>query len=325
MLFFDKTIIPLIRKIGIKNGFWVVDLISVGIVAYVAATSVNRYLFNLIDINPIPATETAEAALPPQPHPELKDFLPILNRNLFNPEGPKESEEDLDGKAPLSAGNIAVSAPPVSSKYKLIGTVVGVEPEYSTIMVQILGSGEQASYRLGEEIENGIRVVEVQRFTAILDNHGKEESLDLDMEEGMASGSGSAGRGTPSLGQTRAPVSLNPNEQIVRTGESSWMLDKQYVESELNDINRLITEVRAVPNMTPDGSSDGFKLFAIRNGSLFSKIGLRNGDVVRSVNGLQLNSIEQGLETFQALRHESNLNIEISRNGQAKTLNYTIQ
>ena len=44
-------------------------------------------------------------------------------------------------------------------------------------------------------------------------------------------------------------------------------------------MSQLFTQIRAVPHFE-GGQSIGFRLFAIRRGSLFDKIGLKNGDII---------------------------------------------
>lgn len=319
MINFDKNIIHITRKVITKHGFIVIDLFSVGVFAYVAATGLNQYLFSLIDLPPVPPVQKTAVALATPKSPELKDFMPILKRNLFDPDGSSPSTFSKE-RATLTSETTMIPITQIANQYKLTGTVVGAQSEYSKAMLEDKKTGEQTSFRLGGEIQEGIKIVAIRRFSIHLDNHGRREVLNLDMEDKL-----SPQRGRFASRKSQPVRQLNPNEKIVRTGQNSWLLDRRYVESELNDMSRLITDVRAVPNLTKDGTADGFKLFAIRRGSLFSKIGLRNGDVVRSVNGLRLNSIEEGLETFQALRHEDNLSIEVVRNKQAKTLTYNIQ
>ena len=85
-----------------------------------------------------------------------------------------------------------------------------------------------------------------------------------------------------------------------------------------------MTQIRVVPNFT-DGQADGFKVFAIRPGSLFAKIGLQNGDVLKRVNGIELQGPEQAFEAYQRLKDENSVQIDLSRRQDNKTFSYEIR
>jgi hypothetical protein len=68
---------------------------------------------------------------------------------------------------------------------------------------------------------------------------------------------------------------------------------------------------------------DGVKLYAIRPGSLFARIGFRNGDIVLAVDGLSLRAarIRETLESVSARRRHS---VAIERDGVSVPLEITI-
>ncbi len=96
---------------------------------------------------------------------------------------------------------------------------------------------------------------------------------------------------------------------------------KPMVRDALADANCLATEARLVPSFK-DGKSQGFKLFAIRPGSLYELLGFKNGDVVSAVNELQLNSPDKALEAYSKLRTATELRFAIERFGEARTISW---
>ena len=73
------------------------------------------------------------------------------------------------------------------------------------------------------------------------------------------------------------------------------------------------------------GKPVGFKLFSIKPGSLYSKIGLQNGDVINRINGFEMSSHEKGLEVYQKLKDSSSVTVDIKRRGKPMSLDYAIQ
>ena len=73
------------------------------------------------------------------------------------------------------------------------------------------------------------------------------------------------------------------------------------------------------------GKSIGFRLFAIRQSSIFDQIGLKNGDIIQSINGTEISDPARALQLFQDLRNERELSVEVQRNRQPVTLKLSIR
>jgi general secretion pathway protein C len=112
-------------------------------------------------------------------------------------------------------------------------------------------------------------------------------------------------------------------EGIRQVSENRYELDRKVIDTTLGDLNRVATDARIVPSFK-NGVANGFKLFSIRPGSLYSSIGIENGDVVQRVNGYEINSPEKALELYQKLKESSNVTIEVERRGQVIRKEYNI-
>ncbi len=102
------------------------------------------------------------------------------------------------------------------------------------------------------------------------------------------------------------------------------MFDRAEVDSALENMNQLFTQIRAVPHFE-GGQSTGFRLFAIRQDSLFDRIGLKNGDIISRINGQDLNDPARALAIFQELRNEREITVEVTRNKEPLTLGYQLR
>jgi general secretion pathway protein C len=127
-----------------------------------------------------------------------------------------------------------------------------------------------------------------------------------------------------------APVSYSGSTKkegefaVKKVSDSEFVVDEAEVENALGNINQLLTQIRVVPNFQ-DGKADGFKVFAIKPNSIFAKVGLKNGDVIRRVNDNDITSPEKAFQIFQELRNEKHLSLEISRRGQTQSFSYEIR
>ncbi len=84
------------------------------------------------------------------------------------------------------------------------------------------------------------------------------------------------------------------------------------------------TSVHAAPEQL-DGKIIGIRLFGIRPESLLGTLGIRDGDVVESINGFDLASPEKALQAYARLRTAANLNLKLIRHGQSVSIDYRIE
>ena len=96
--------------------------------------------------------------------------------------------------------------------------------------------------------------------------------------------------------------------------ENHYVIPREDLEKQLSNLNSIATQARIVPSFK-NGVANGFKLFSIRPGSIYEKIGVKNGDVIRKLNGYEINSPDKALEVYAKLKEASKIDIEIERNG----------
>jgi general secretion pathway protein C len=82
----------------------------------------------------------------------------------------------------------------------------------------------------------------------------------------------------------------------------------------LSNLHDVAFQARIVPSFK-QGKAQGFKLFAIRPDSIYTKMGLHNGDVLTRVNGYELSTPETALGMLTALQDTSRIDVEFERNG----------
>jgi general secretion pathway protein C len=58
---------------------------------------------------------------------------------------------------------------------------------------------------------------------------------------------------------------------------------------------------------------------------LLGKLGLQNGDLMRTINGFEMSSPDTALEAYARLRSASNLTVAVVRRGQPMNVQYDIE
>jgi S1-C subfamily serine protease len=82
----------------------------------------------------------------------------------------------------------------------------------------------------------------------------------------------------------------------------------------------LLASGRVVPHRAADGTIDGLRLTAIRRGSLLDSCGVRNGDILRSVEGMALTTLEELEAAHAAMLDRPSFTISLVRRGEPMQL-----
>jgi general secretion pathway protein C len=231
------------------------------------------------------STSTSNA----QPTPEIeRNWKIISDTKVFGTLG-----------GPPVATNTA--PPPSPLSLTLIGTFVtdGQEP-YA--IIEDKKKQTQDMFLLGDSIFEQATLKKIHQDRVEIERLGKLEVLRLDDFGGGDSPTGDG-------------ISSNGDDFVVDEAE----LDKG-----LENLPLLLTQARAVPYFK-DGRSIGLRLFAIKTGSLYEKIGLKNGDILKSINGNSLADITQALKLFEQLKQERSINLVLEREKQDREFKYTIR
>ena len=101
------------------------------------------------------------------------------------------------------------------------------------------------------------------------------------------------------------------------------MVGEQELNKALENLPLLLTQARAVPYFK-DGRPIGVRLYAIKPDSIFSKLGLQNGDILKSINGNNLDDFNQAVKLFEKLRDEKSIAVTLERNGTTREFKYQV-
>jgi general secretion pathway protein C len=314
---------------------WTANLLLLFLAAWFTARMVNTLVGALIRPRP-QADLSAPAAAPRQAPAVVLDDARLYH--LIGVEPPAEPEA-VATQAPRRPQNCSdPGAQPVKTELKLslVGGVLNEIPRYSLATIadpaasdtQVLGVGDRIGNaqvlgleRLrtdGDMTGNGYKLV------AVICNEGTKEYVES--EPGVAAGA-TVAMAVPNLGVAAVPRP-GPGgaglEGVRPVGSNRYEVDRKVIDSTLGDLNQIATQARIVPSFK-NGVANGFKLFSIQPGSLYSAIGVENGDVIQRINGYEMNSPDKALEIYQKLKDSSHISIDIDRNGQTLRKEYDVR
>lgn len=300
MLF--STLRAVLRSAGLRQAVRVLHYGLIVLAAWAAAAVVVR----LANLDLDPAVETAR----PEAGAELKvarrretDDSIILRRNLF---GAVDLEADAE-EAPAAE----------SADLKLRG--IAASKETSFAVFENTASGEQNVFAVGEKVFDGPKLVAVDPAGAEVLLRGRKHRYEIEDDAGR----GAAARRAPDKGG-KAAKTTGETSGVRKTGENEYLVDRREVEQAVANLNEVITQARAVP-VLEGGKSAGFKLFAIRPGSIFEKIGLANGDVVQRINDTALTDPSKAVGLLEEIQSMGQVRVNFVRSGKLHSNTYTIR
>jgi general secretion pathway protein C len=234
--------------------------------------------------------------------PPLKDFRVVLDRNIFG-------SEDKATEGIKSTDLEALE--PTSLKLALLGTVAGTQ-QSAVAVIEETDKRKQGLYRVGDSVQDAI-VKMILRGKVVLRVGDKDEILT--MEE--SSSRRAAEEEASSARRGRRPSSAS------RRG-ASITVRRSDVQDALKNINTLLSQVRIRPHFK-DGKADGLAISNIKGGSIFARLGLRDGDIVQGVNNRPIRSPDDIVSFYNKLTSASSMSLQINRRGQGRTINYRIR
>lgn len=245
----------------------------------------------------------------------------------ISPTGPKPSqisppppaeEIALFGQAAgaLSAAGGQVEAAPVSTLNLMLKGIVAVRPMRRALaVIAERGSATEQLYSQGEEISANVVIREIHPDRVIISRAGVLETLFLEGFQKPAPTPGTA---------SMATRARSGSDYIQPRGDGiNWLIKQDYWEEKLADVPGLAREV-GVEVYSENSQQKGYRLVAVQNSKLLNTLGLLPGDILLSVNGRAMNSIQEGLTAYQQVKNGGQVTIEINRNGRRETRVYNV-
>jgi general secretion pathway protein C len=243
----------------------------------------------------------------------LTDYQTILNRDIFNSAGGSQNLKKIE---PVKTEQPIKTK--TASKWVLIGTVSGGKTPLATLSAD----RETATYKLNETLpdEGILAVIERNRIelrypggkTVVLENLAEAAQPPVQTRNNKP-------KKTPTV-----PASRATGLQVEDLGENRWQIPTEVAENARSNIGNLLTQAQAVPYLENEETT-GFLIRMIQPGSLIAQLGLREGDILREVNGVSLNSPEKALQVFGQLRQARQISIGLERGGKTMTFAYEIR
>ena len=202
----------------------------------------------------------------------------------------------------------AVDAPETRLKLTLRGVFASDDSSSVSGARAIIGDpkGKEDSYAPGDPLPGGATLSEIYPDRIILERNGRFETLRL-----------------PKKTMNTGSVRLNSRSTARSTSSGNAAAFSKYRSEIKKNPASLMNYVRATPERK-DGKFIGFRLQAGKEPGAMKELGLKPGDVVTSINGVQIDSPAKGMKAMQALGEGDSVNVTLLRGGQETSMSLTL-
>jgi general secretion pathway protein C len=260
-------------------------LVSYALGALIAVESAGVAI-SLLGRTPVsPPQAIAPAA--PNTHKAGTDVQSVISAHLF---GVAVADPNQDpSNAPASTANLV-----------LAGTIATQDPKHGVAIVS--DGGPSKVYSVGDNI-GGASLHSVYLDRVILDRGGSLETLllphVLPNNHAAARAPGASPRTVAAVENIRRMVQQDPGilDQVMRT-------------------------VPSYDNAA--GKLRGFRAYPGQNRAIFGKLGLKPGDLVTAINGVQLDDPQRSQEVFNTIQTSDHVSVTVERAGQKQEISLNI-
>jgi general secretion pathway protein C len=319
-------------ELYLKRYFWVVILVCIASSTWLVARTGNTFVGAALEPGPLLGYESPASSRPQTQAVATADVTRVGHLFGIDPPPPPTTEE-LEKAAGASKPvdtKICYTCAPVKTglRLQLLAAMVANEKHWSTALISDLDKQESVLYQVGDHIRN-LDVYDVTRDPnrCIVVNNDTHR---LEYIDDVAGTGATVTTGLGNLGTSEVPApggeggGGDQSAGITKIDATHTKITREKLDSTLANMNDLATQARIVPSFK-NGQADGFKLFSIQPGSVYSALGIQNGDVIQSINGLEINSPEKALEAYTRLKDAGNFDITLDRRGAPVKMNYQIQ
>jgi general secretion pathway protein C len=240
----------------------------------------------------------------------LRAYAAILEKNPFGEPRKLVALGRDEKKRPAPSGVIA--------NLTLTGTATGPgEGGYAIFEDRSRPDEGQKGFRMGQEVFDYGKLVEIGDSFVKIERDSTLYTLTIPFEKIATSQHDHKKSSRKKLKRRKSTFAR-------QVGEREYVLDRRKVEQSLADPEKLLTDARMLPNIK-NGKHEGFVISEIIPGGLYDSLGLKNGDILLRINGLEISNPEVAIQAMSALRGMNSVDLDIIRGGNNISLNYRIQ
>ncbi|MCL5674861.1 MAG: hypothetical protein M1501_03855 [Candidatus Omnitrophica bacterium] len=251
------------------------------------------------------------------------NYSDILKSNIFSQQPPPPPPP------PSAVTSILKNVPPPPSLNTVI-TIMGIlysSDKNSKVIIKNLENNQENIYSQKDTVGNA-EILKIKKHSVTFRYNNQQ--VMISMNNGISSQNTAL--------SYAAPVNiLNSNSHRVNLDNlvshaSRKIMPVRYVNTDnaLKDLTsdkNLLSTMSLIPQVANNGQVAGFSVNNLPSNSLPVQMGLQNGDVVQSVDGVKINSLATAFHVYNNIMqtHQSVVTVQVLRDNQPVILTYHLQ
>lgn len=197
--------------------------------------------------------------------------------------------------------------------FRLLGTVASDEGA-SYAVLEDLGTKTQDLYRVGDAIGQA-RIDRIEQNRVVVVNMGVRQVLDLVM-----TGS-SAKPGKAVLKEAAPPVEKARPENVVRVAANGQReINTRASASNVGQVARSFLSKMKLSPLPASGQAAGLRVSGLGDSTMAALVGLRDGDVIQSINGQSVPNRRKATQVLKKARQLGSARLQLLRGQEQKSL-----
>ena len=209
------------------------------------------------------------------------------------------------------------------SNYELLGTVTG-NISSARAYILIRNTGKKNVLKIGERLDS-LKLTAIKRFSAEFIGTDKKKII-LKTALKNKNDSGKQIETFPDEKKSKPERINNLKSDEPKIDNQRINMTRDEVDNLLyNELEKILTTTNIVPHFK-EGKMIGIRINKIAdNSSLTKYFGIKLNDIIQSVNGKPVDSVEKGMKLWDNMKTESHLDICVIRNGETMNFNINIR
>ena len=232
----------------------------------------------------------------------VNEYAAITDRNIFSAKN--IIPEDKPGNGMAQKTQLPLN---------LIGTVVLRDQAKSIATIEDKSQNMVFPVRIGDTMNDRIEITLIEHLKVTFINKSNNRLEYVEIVEDM-----------PALRVEASHPTAKSDGGITKMDETHIQLDQKIIKDGMANLNEVLQQARAIPNFE-NGMPDGYKILQIVPGSVFDKLGIKNGDVVVGLNGEPINDPGKALGLLNDLPNANHVDIAVKRGGRKMNMSYDIR
>ncbi len=180
--------------------------------------------------------------------------------------------------------------------YNVLGVIASSQDKKGVALIKHKATGKVNAYREDQEILPNFKIQSIHRKTVTFVFENKVYSLRVGDESPIEVNGGAGG--------SNMPLDLHKAEGIEREGNTLRVTRALKENLAGENLNKVLMQAAAIP-FVENGRLVGFQLLEIDPGSIFDIAGIKNGDVITSINEQPINDAALAIRALNGLKNAS--------------------